>query len=88
LAGSSDKTCRLWDITRGDCVRLFKGLRAPVTAVSVSSCGKLLAAGADDGMIMVWDLAASKTVNTFKGHTGSVYSVDFSLGGGGLLASG
>jgi len=31
--GSCDRTCRLWDITMGECVRLFKGHRAPGTNI-------------------------------------------------------
>ena len=86
-AGSCDRTCRLWDVTIGECVRLFKGHRAPVTATAISGCGKLLASGADNGQVLVWDLATSKCLCVLNGHVGAVHSVDFSCGNGGLLAS-
>ncbi len=87
LSGSCDRTCRLWDVTIGECVRLFKGHRAPVTATAMSGCGKLLASGADNGQVLVWDLATSKCLYVLNGHVGAVHSVDFSCGSGGLLAS-
>lgn len=74
-------------MTIGECVRLFKGHRAPVTATAISGCGKLLASGSDNGQVLVWDLATSKCLYVLNGHVGAVHSVDFSCGNGGLLAS-
>ena len=86
--GSLDRTCRMWDIAEGGCVRLFKGHSSPVTAVAVSACGKMLAAGSDSGEVLVWDIGTSKCLHTLTGNTGAIFSLDFSRGDSGLLASG
>jgi transcription initiation factor TFIID subunit 5 len=41
--GSSDATCRLWDVQSGSCVRVFIGHQGPVTAMATSPDGKYLA---------------------------------------------
>lgn len=41
--GSSDRTCRLWDVQRGACVRIFTGHTGAVSCVAISPDGRYLA---------------------------------------------
>lgn len=41
--GSSDRTCRLWDVQKGMCVRVFVGHRGSVMKVKISPDGRWLA---------------------------------------------
>jgi len=41
--GSSDRTCRLWDVQKGMCVRVFVGHRGAVMKVKISPDGRWLA---------------------------------------------
>ena len=66
--GSSDRTCRLWDVQKGHCVRVFIGHRAAVQVVKVSPDGRYLASAGDDGLILLWSLATGQRVKTFWGH--------------------
>eukprot|EP00494_Astrolonche_serrata_P006509 UN06533 len=55
--GSSDRTCRLWDIQTGNLVRLYVGHNNRVNTVAFSPNGKYIASGSDDGDIFVWDIS-------------------------------
>ncbi len=41
--GSSDNSCRLWDVQRGACIRLFLGHSDAVTSMAISPDGRTLA---------------------------------------------
>lgn len=41
--GSSDRTCRLWDVQRGACVRIFTGHTGAVGSIAISPDGRYLA---------------------------------------------
>ena len=62
---------------------------AQVTALAFAPDGRTLAAGCADGSIVLWDLAeARRTVAVAERHRGPVWSLAFSHGAGGMLASG
>lgn len=42
-----DKTCRLWDVQRGACIRLFLGHADAVTTMAISPDGKTLASAGE-----------------------------------------
>lgn len=72
----------------GECVRIFTGHRGGVRSLAMAPDGKSMASGSDDGGVLVWDLATAKCSHAFAGHRGAVYSMDYSGGSGGVLASG
>jgi transcription initiation factor TFIID subunit 5 len=85
--GSSDKTCRLWDALKGDCVRLLTGHTGAVQALAMSPCGRYLASGGEDRNVLVWDLGSGRKIGALHGHEGMVYSLAFSADSS-VLASG
>ncbi len=79
LSGSSDKTIRLWDISKGTCVRLFTGHTRGISALAVSSNGRYLASGGRiilvqklfvfilldmNGCVKIWDIAEGKLLKS------------------------
>jgi transcription initiation factor TFIID subunit 5 len=85
--GSSDNSCRLWDVQRGACVRLFLGHSDAVTTLAISPDGKLLASAGLDCSIHLWDLGSSRPIKTMTGHTSAIQSLSFSAESS-LLVSG
>ncbi|KAJ3001004.1 Transcription initiation factor TFIID subunit 5 [Globomyces sp. JEL0801] len=83
---SSDHTCRLWDIQKGTCVRIFPKHNGAVTAMAVSPNGRLMASAGADHVIRLWDLGQGTLIKTMVGHESQITSLDFSKNGA-LLAS-
>ena len=67
--GSTDRSCRLWDVQTGDCVRIFQGHAGTVHALAFSPDGRMLASGAEDGVVILWDIAASRKIKSLLSHT-------------------
>lgn len=94
LTGSSDHTCRLWDVQKGACVRIFAKHSGPITCASISSDGKTLASAGyiylnigTDNVIKLWDIGSGRCIKSMSGHTGTINSLEFSKNGS-MLASG
>jgi transcription initiation factor TFIID subunit 5 len=90
VTGSSDKTCRLFDIQRGSAVRLYTGHSGPISCVEISPDGKLLATAAGDSVVNVYDINSAKCLKSFKAHASgsSIYSLAFSKCSSVLLSGG
>ena len=78
MTGSSDRTCRLWDVQKGSCVRVFTGHTGAVKTVAVSPNGLYMASAGEDRSICLWDLGSGRRIKTLTGHTGFIYSLAFS----------
>jgi transcription initiation factor TFIID subunit 5 len=86
--GSSDKTVRLWDISRGNCVRVFSGHNGPVQALAFSQDGTKLATAGDDKYVHIWDISSGTRIKKMGGHRGCVTSLAFSQEDSLLASSG
>ncbi|XP_064612039.1 WD repeat, SAM and U-box domain-containing protein 1-like [Liolophura sinensis] len=53
-SGSGDKTVRLWDAAKGECLQVMEAHSRYVTCCAFSQDGKLLASGSNDRTVMVW----------------------------------
>ena len=75
--GSSDRTCRLWDVQKGTCVRVFAGHSGAVSTVAISPDGRYLASAGEDAKVNLWDLGTSRLIKSMAGHSGRVHSLSF-----------
>jgi len=88
LASSSDdRTIKLWDLKRGECLQTLWGHQGCVQSLAVSPDGSLLASGSHDHTIKFWEWRSGECLQTLEGHMHRVKSVAFSPQGL-LLASG
>jgi len=79
LSSSWDKTLRLWDLSNGKAVRLFKGHEADVLSVAFSADNRQIVSASRDRSIRLWNtLAECKYVMKDNGHTEWVSCVRFS----------
>lgn len=82
-SGSGDRTVRVWDVTKNQCVMSFT-IEDGVTTVAISPDNRFLAAGSLDRSVRVWSindgtlLERLEETNGNPGHKDSVYSVAFS----------
>jgi transcription initiation factor TFIID subunit 5 len=86
--GSSDNSCRLWDVQRGACLRLFLGHTDAVTTMAISPDGKMMASAGLDCSIYLWDLGSARPIKKMLGHTGPVESLSFSAESSVLVSGG
>ena len=94
VTASDDKTCRLWDIQTGRCVRLLSGSSRGLSMVRVSPSGRYAAGAGHDNVVRIWDLGNGRLVNELRPEQisgqdeGSIQSMAFSSCGAALAVSG
>jgi WD40 repeat protein len=66
VAGSDDHTAHLWDLDRGEEVRVFRGHTDRVCTVALTSDGKQIITGSLDHTARLWELATGKEIRVFK----------------------
>lgn len=89
FTGSCDKTVRMWDVSRGSCVRIFTGHTSNITAVACAPNGKTVASADDIGSIFLWDLASGRRMKRMRGHgRGGIWSLSWSVESAVLVSGG
>ncbi|KAH6570827.1 hypothetical protein BASA60_007550 [Batrachochytrium salamandrivorans] len=78
ISGSYDCTIRVWDITKGECVHVFRGHREKV--YSVGYCHELRRAvsGSMDATVKVWCTRTGVALFNLEGHTSLVGLLELS----------
>jgi WD40 repeat protein len=81
LSGSQDFTMRLWDISTGDAVKVFRLPLVEFLAVALSPDGKHALSGNSDSVLRLWKIWNRKVIYELKGHSDAVSAVAFSPDG-------
>lgn len=74
---SRNQLLRVWDVTTGKTVRVWKAHRMPVLVCAFEASGTLIASGGSDRAVMVWDVDKGFATHSFKGHEGIITAVRF-----------
>jgi len=69
LAGSSDRSLRLYDLSTGKCVRTLLGHTSPVTCLDAAWVDMKALSGSDDGTVRLWDLETGECLWCIRAHT-------------------
>ncbi|KAL2610615.1 hypothetical protein R1flu_029188 [Riccia fluitans] len=81
LSGSDDKSIRLWDVEKHECVQQFQDVLGMVNSVRFHPDNSCIASGNSDHCIQIWDLREGQIVFTLQGHDGSTQAAEFSPSG-------
>lgn len=72
LAGSADKTARVWTLADGKEVAKFVGHGGPVSAVAFHPDGARAITASADGGVKVWSIDGAKEIRSIPGHSAAV----------------
>jgi len=75
MTASRDKTIKLWDALRGQCLWTFVGHDGWVQALTFHPCGKFLLSVADDHTMRIWDLKTGRCLRKIEAHSPFVQCV-------------
>ncbi|KAL7444358.1 hypothetical protein ACHAXH_009958 [Discostella pseudostelligera] len=88
ITASDDKTCRMFDIQTGRCVRLLSGSTRGLNLVRISPSGRYAAGAGYDGVVRIWDLGNGRMVNQLRYSEGLIHAMSFSSCGAALAVTG
>ncbi|KAF8591928.1 WD40 repeat-like protein [Ramaria rubella] len=86
---SFDKTARLWDASRGTCLRIFAENTKPLFSITFSPEGRFVATGSEDGYLYIYNTATGNKVWRWPATgpgAGPIYDVNWQKLGGRRLA--
>jgi WD40 repeat protein len=75
VAGSYDKTLKIWNVENKTQEGVLEGHTDIVTSIAITSDNKYIVSGSDDRTIRVWNLYNKTQEAVLKGHNLSVSSV-------------
>ena len=75
ISSSWDTTIRMWNANTGECIRIFRGHKDWVHAISVLDNNKHFISGSDDRTVKLWNIDNDDCIRTFTGHTSFVKTV-------------
>jgi len=85
VTASGDKTARVWEVTTGKLVSVFRGHGSELSAATFSPDGTTVASVADSGAPRLWDARTGRARVRLRGRAGLAGSPSFSPDGSRLL---
>ena len=79
-SASSDRTVKLWGVTKGNLLTTLKGHNKSIWSVNFSPNGKIIASASDDLTVKLWNINGTE-LKTLEGHENFVYDAIFSPDG-------
>ncbi|MEG3918101.1 WD40 repeat domain-containing protein [Microcoleus sp. T3_A4] len=86
IAGSRDKTLKIWDLTTRRQIYTLQGHKDWIASVGVTLDSQYLISGSKDKTLKVWNLRTGKELFTLAGHSSPVTAVAVAVTPDGLRA--
>jgi WD40 repeat protein len=86
VCGLLNRTLQLWNIKTKECVKVFKGHKAPVYSCAVSPDGSIIVSGDGSNVIKLWDRVTGECKQTWKEHNWTVHCLFCSKSGKKILS--
>ena len=74
---SDDGAVRLWDVERGECMRIIESRAGVVACVAFDGSGTVIATGSVHDAVRLWDPSSGKLIRTLGGPTEGVSHIAF-----------
>ena len=71
VSGSYDKSLKIWDVQKGQQIRILKGHTDSVLCVAISPAGKRLVSGSYDKSLKIWDVQKGQQIRILKRTLGA-----------------
>jgi WD40 repeat protein/cellulose biosynthesis protein BcsQ len=81
-SASYDNTIRLWEVSKGECRKVFRGHTHRLRSIAFNRDGNIMVSGGWDQKLKLWDIKqGDESLRTLQGWTDWVCSVDISPDG-------
>lgn len=81
LTGSADQSIKIWDLAKGNNLRVLSGHTHEVTALAITRDGNVVVSGSTDGTIRLWDLWTGTLLRVLTTQAGRVTGMALIPGG-------
>lgn len=75
VTASHDQKTRVWNVTRGICIKALQLHNSPVTCVSFQQNGELMVSGCQGNRVVLADTRSGLRMRTMRGHRGFITAV-------------
>jgi WD40 repeat protein len=81
VSASTDKTVRVWSVSRMVQIATLRGHESSVHSVAYSPDGRRIASASEDKTVRLWSASTGAQIAVLRGHENRVYSVAYSPDG-------
>jgi WD40 repeat protein/serine/threonine protein kinase len=68
VTGTQNAELRLWNLTTGEIIRVYKGHEEKVTSLALTPDGQFIISGSEDSTVRLWNVETGECIWTFERH--------------------
>merc|ERR1711998_184144 len=87
ISGSIDRTCKIWNVTNGQCINTLRGHNDEILDVAFNTNGSKLVTASADGTSRVYNTQTGACQAILIGHEGEISKVSFNPQGNKIITA-